>query len=235
MRLRCLLVAAALPVLADQRGWEVLEAALQAAGGREKLLAVRDLSFDLDSHVVSTQGEFDIQSRSRMVFPDTVRQDSKMPFGDMSMALDSRSGWRQGPTGAVEVPPAELKRVQADVARANILFRPPADSAAVRWVAEESVAGRPCDIIEIAAVGGAPMRLSVDRQTRDVVKRSYRAEAPGGGMAAVEEIISDFRQIDGLRLSFKVRVLRDGKLARESGTRNLKINSGLNAEELLRR
>lgn len=221
---------------APERGWRVLEAALKAAGGREKLAAVQDLWFELDSHVIAPQGEFDVRSVSRMVFPSTVRQDSRLPFGDVSLALDGTSGWMKGPQGATEIPAADLRRMQADLARGNVLFRPPADRAAVRWVGEESVTGRQCDVIEIANVGGEPMRLSADRETGHIIKRSYRAEAPGGGgLANVEELVSDFREVDGLRLSFKVRVMRDGKLSRESVTRSMKVNTGLSAQELMRR
>lgn len=218
----------------EDRGWTVLEAALKAAGGRDKLAAVRDLSFELRSQAISPQGKFDIESKSLFVLPDTVRQESKMPFGQMVMAVDRLGGWRTGPQGTQPIPTAEVQRIQADLARANVLFRPPANRAAVRWVAAETVEDRACDVIEIANVSGSPLRLSVDRETGDVLKRSYRAEAPGGGAANVEEILSDYRQVGGLRQSFHLRVMRNGKLARESVTRDLKVNTGLKVDDLLR-
>ncbi|MBI3667813.1 MAG: hypothetical protein HY236_16545 [Acidobacteria bacterium] len=219
---------------AGERGWKVLEAALKAAGGREKLAAIQDMSFDLDSHVVAPQGEFDIQSKSWFMAPSTVRQQSTLPLGEFVMALDSRTGWRKGPQGTAALPATEIQRIQADLARANILLHPPADRSAVRWVTTDKVEGRLCDVIEIADVAGKPLRLAVDRANGAVLKRSYRGEAPDGRPTNVEEFVSDYRQVDGLRMSFKVRVLRDGKLARESVTRDLQINTGLKAEELMR-
>jgi hypothetical protein len=223
------------PAGASERGWQVLEAALKAAGGRDKLEAVKDLSFQLQTRVIAPQGDFDIRSESRFVFPRTVRQESAMPFGEVSMAVNGDRGWMKGPKGLIELPPAELRRIEADLARGNFLFRPPKDPSQVRWAAEETVEGRLCDVIEIAGVGGVPLRLAVDRQSFDILKRSYRSEAPGSGtLGQVEEFLSDYREIEGLRLSFRVRVMRDGKLARDSVTRELRINSGLNAQELFR-
>ncbi|HYM10486.1 MAG TPA: hypothetical protein VEU62_07135 [Bryobacterales bacterium] len=211
------------------KGWAALERALQAAGGRDKLAAVRDMSFDLQSRVVTPQGEFDIESKSQVILPGIVRQESRLPFGVVVMAFSSAGGWRKGLQGPEKLSAAELRIAQAELARANILFRPPSDPSAVSWAGEDSVDGRPCDAVEIANVGGGPLRLCVDRASGDVVKRSYRTDA------SVEEMASDFREVNGLRLSFRLRVIRDGKLARESVTQNLKINAGLKAEDLLRR
>jgi len=234
-RFPLLLLLISVLALADDRGFAVLEAALKAAGGREKLAAVKDLSLDLQTLVIGPQGPLDVKSNSRLVFPSTVRQHSDTPLGRLVLAADSKAGWRQGPQGVTEIPAAEIGRLQSELARSNILFQPPADRAAVRWVGEETIAGRLCDLIELAEVGGAPLRLSVERLSGDVIKRSYRGEAPGGGPANVEEFIGDFRDVGGLRLAFKVRVLRDGKLARESVTQAMRINAGLDSRELLRR
>jgi hypothetical protein len=159
-----------------------------------------------------------------------------MPFGEVSLAADEKGGWMNGPKGLVDLPAEERRRIAADLARGNILFRPPRDRSRVRWVAEEAVEGKPCDVIEIADVGGGPLRLWVDRATKDILKRGYRAENPGGGGSAqVEELVSDYKEVNGLRLSFRLRVMRDGRLARDSVTRQLKINSGLDPQELARK
>ena len=220
----------------SERGWQVLEAALKAAGGREKLEAVQDLSFELQTRVLSPQGEFDVRSDSKFIFPGTARQNSEMPFGEVNLATDGKTGWMKGPKGLGDLPPEQVRQMQADLARANLLFRPPRDRSRVKWVAEETVDGKLCDVLEIDDVGGGPLRLSVDRRSGDVLKRAYRADAPGGGgMTSVEEVLSDYRSVSGLRLSFRVRVMRDGKLARDSMTRQLRVNSGLDPQELLRR
>lgn len=227
------LMAQQAPKSAEQRGWQVLETALQAAGGRAKLAAVKDMSFELQSHVVTPQGAFDFPSRTRFVFPDTVRQDMKLPVGELNIAFNQSGGWRRGPQGTVHMPAAELKRAQEQLVRVNILFRPPEDRRAVRWIETATLEGRMCDVIELPGPNAEPLRLFVDRGTGDVIKRSYHTAAPEVGLAGVEEFLSDFREVDGLRLSFKVREMRNGQLARESVTKDMKINSGLKAEELL--
>jgi hypothetical protein len=133
-----------------------------------------------------------------------------------------------------KIPAEQLRRTLAHLKNVNVLFRPPSDPKSVRWVADEAVEGRGCDVIELSLGEGEPARLYVDRTSGDLLKRSYRLENSSGGMAAVEEFLSDYREVGGLRLSFRVRELRDGKFARESTTSNLKINTGLQAEDLVK-
>lgn len=237
MRRLRLLVLAALPVLAQtpaERGWGVLETALKAAGGRAKLSAVRDMSFDLQSRMATPMGEMKFSSHNRMVFPETVRQDLAMPFGPMTIAFNGSQGWRKGPPGVEKISADQLRRTLAHLKNVNLLFRPPDDPKLVRWLAADAVEGRACDVIEIRQPEAEPLRLYVDRSTHEVLKRAYRVENSSGGMADVEEFFSDYRDVDGLHLSFQVREMRDGKFARESATSNMKLNTGLKAEDLLR-
>jgi len=237
MRRLWLLALAAIPLLAQspaERGWPVLEAALNAAGGREKLSAVRDMSFDLQSRMASPMGEMNFTSRNRMVFPDTVRQDLAVPSGPMTIGFNSTEGWRKGPQGVDKISADQLRRTLAHLKNVNVLFRPPEDRQLVKWLATEAVGGRACDVIEIRQSDAMPLRLYVDRANGEVLKRTYRVENATGGMADVEEFLSDYREVSGLRLSHKVREMRDGKFARESATSNMKLNTGLQPEELLK-
>ena len=215
------------------RGWPVLESALKAAGGRDKLAAVRDLTFDLESRMVTPMGEMKLTSRNQAVLPDTVRQDITAPVGRMTVAFTASEGWRKSPQGVEKIAPGQLRLTLAHLHNVNILFRPPSDPKAVRWVAEETLDGRAADVIEIRQPDAEPLRLWVDRAAGEVRKRAYRIENSAGGMAAVEEFLSDYRQVGGLRLSFQVREMRDGKFARESATSNMQINTGIKAEALV--
>ncbi len=179
-------------------------------------------------------GEMSFTSRNRIVFPDTVRQDLAMPLGPMTIAFNSSAGWRKGPPGVEKIPADQLRRTLAHLKNVNVLFRPPEDRQLVKWLAAEPAEGRACDVIEIRQSDAVPLRLYVDPANGEVLKRTYRVENSTGGMAGVEEFLSDYREVAGLRLSHKVREMRDGKFARESATSNLKLNTGLQPEELLK-
>ena len=179
-------------------------------------------------------GEMSFTSRNQIIFPDIVRQDLAMPFGAMTIGFNGSEGWRKGPAGVEKLPADQLRRTLAHLKNVNVLWRPPEDRQAVKWVATEPVEGHACDVIEIRQTDTVPLRLYVDRANGEVLKRTYRVENSTGGTADVEEFLSDYREVAGLRLSHKVREMRDGKFARESSTSNMKLNTGLQAADLLK-
>jgi len=114
------------------------------------------------------------------------------------------------------------------------MLAPPPEISDVQFLRSEEVDGRPTDVIEIRDVGGTPLRLYVDVDSRDVVKQVFIGDAPDGTMSQVEEFYSDFREIGGYRWHHKRKVVRNGKPALESETSNLKVNSGLTKSDILR-
>ena len=127
---------------------------------------------------------------------------------------------------------AALQR--AELARRHILYGDLPAKELVRYRREEPVDDRIADVIEIIDVGGAPLRLYVDRESKDVVKHVYVGDIPGGGMAQVEETQSDFIDTDGFRFATKRAVVRNGTPARTSVLSNIRVNSGVKREIVLR-
>ena len=103
----------------------------------------------------------------------------------------------------------------------------------MRFLREEVVDGRETEVIELNDVGDMPLRLFVDTESQDVVKKMFVGDTPSG-MAQVEEFLSDFRNVGGYRFPLTKRVLRNGALAVESTISNMKVNVGLQREVLLR-
>ena len=65
-------------------------------------------------------------------------------------------------------------------------------------------------VIEISTKDGESVRLSVDEKTGIPAKLAYQQSAGEGG-SAVEEVFSDWRDVDGIRLPFQWTVLQGGK------------------------
>jgi hypothetical protein len=71
----------------------------------------------------------------------------------------------------------------------------------------------------------------VDEKTGLPAKLAYR-QSPAEGGAAVEELFSDWRDVDGLHLPFQWAVMQGGKKFAGVTVQDYKINSGLTAETL---
>ncbi len=232
--IRCLLVALlALPLPAEQdpraRGWEIYQQARAAAGPGEPL---RDYSFEQVSALERPDGVITVSSRMQSVVGKAQRLEVDAQGGVIAMVVDGDQGWRGSAVGKQPLPPDAVALQHKEDARTTALAGPEAEQGSVRFREEARVDGRIADVIELFDVGGAPLRLFVDRQTKDVLKRVYVGDAPDGTMAQVEEFLSDYREVDGFRWPHAKRVVRNGREASKSTLKNVRLNQGLKPDQL---
>ena len=64
--------------------------------------------------------------------------------------------------------------------------------------------------IEIALAGTTPLTLIFDPATALIVKTRYVSAGAADGRAAVEEEYSDYRDVRGLKIAFKMQLRRQG-------------------------
>ena len=85
--------------------------------------------------------------------------------------------------------------------------------------------------LEISSKDGESVRLTVDEKTGLPATLAYQ-QSPAEGGTAVEEVLSDWRDVDGLRLPFQWSILQGGKKFAGATVQDYKINSGLTAETI---
>ncbi len=215
--------AAAVSPGSIEKGRELLRKAQQAVGGADKLAAIRDMT--TSAELVIVRGGMKAKQTNRWVASGSLRQDSELPFGKIAAFSDGKSGWFVSPQGAVPLPAAMLKQVQGELLRMypNLLL---SDRVAGRTV---SLAGP--GTVEISAEGTI-VKLTVDEATGLPLKQSYQQVAMGGPPATVEEVFSDFREVNGVKVPFKVVVNQNGSAFAEATVLDLKMNTGVTLEEI---
>jgi hypothetical protein len=218
---------------AREKGWKLLQQAREAfrAGGAPA--SIHDYSFDLTTKIHTPQGVAQLTSRTFFNSPDAIRQEINTPQGKAVIVFDGERAWQHGDAGRRDLSDQAAKQIRAEMDRNNLLIGPPPDPAFVRYTGREDVAGRPVDVVQIADLGGALVRLSIDVETHDVLKHTFVGDTPQGGLAQVEEIFSDFGEAGGYRWSHHRKVLRNGEPAMESTRINLQVNLGYEETRLL--
>jgi len=206
------------------RGREMLQRAQNAMGGADKLAAIRDSDESVEMAMDAGAGGVKMKQRNRYAAPGYFRQDLELPFGKISTFSDGKTGWQATPQGVVPMPPAVLKQVQAAIFR-NILRLVVADrdaSLKVNAVAE--------DTVEIVSSDGHTVKLQFDPAGLPL-KEIYQEAGPGG-VAAIEQTYSDWRDAGGFKVPFKVTIQQDGKHFADLNIQEYKLNTGLKPEEL---
>jgi hypothetical protein len=169
-----------------------------------------------------------VKQTDSFIAPSTLRQDNELPFLKQSVYSDGMSGWLSGMQGVQNLTPPVLKQIRGEAFRqlAGLVMSDRDPNRTVNYASE--------GVIEISSKDGENVSLSVDEKTGVPAKLAYQQSAAEGG-SAVEEIFSDWRDVDGLRLPFQWTVMQGGKKFAGVTVQDYKINSGLTAEVLGKR
>ncbi len=207
------------------KGKELLQRVQQALGGADKLAAVKDLQFHADLEVFTPGASMKVKQTVSYIAPSTLRQDNELPFLKQSVYSDGASGWLSGMQGVQNLSPAVLKQIHGEMFRqlaALVISDRDADRT-VNYLGE--------GVLEIASKDGESARLTVDEKTGIPAKLAYQQSAGEGG-SAVEEVFSDWRDVDGIRLPFQWTVMQGDKKFAGATVQEYRINSGLTPELL---
>jgi zinc protease len=184
------------------------------------LAAVKDSTQRLE---MAAQGGMKIKQSNRYLAPGYFRQDQELPFGKISAYTDGKIGWLSTPQGLRPMPPAVLKQAQGEVFR-SLFHVMLADRDASL---EVSAAGD--QTVEISSKDGNQVTLELDAATGLPKSETFAQE---GTNAKIEETFSDWRDVEGLKMPFKMTLEQNGKTAGELTVQEYKLNTGLKVEEL---
>ena len=215
----------------NDRAWQVYLAARTAAGAGPDAPAIRDYTLFLSTTAATPQGKAEFRSRFYYKHPRLIRQEIESPAGNVVMVSDGGGGWRLMPDDIEYLPPSDVKRIWDDLERVHVLFAAAPEPSAVHLIGDDTVDRRKVNVIEIGNVAGSPLKLFVDAQTHDVLKKAYTGDTPIG-RADVEEYYSGYKSYGVYRWYGQKRVLRNGREALAITVEDVKINSGLSEADL---
>jgi len=210
------------------KGKELLQRVQQALGGADKLAAVKDLQIHAEVQVFTPGAAMKVKQTTSFIAPSTVRQDNELPFMKQSVYSDGKTGWLAGIQGVQTLTPPVQKQIHGEA------FRQLASLAMSDRDADRTVNYEGDGVLEISSKDGESVRLTVDEKTGIPVKLAYKQSAGEGG-SAVEEVFSDWREVDGIRLPFQWTVMQGAKKFAGATVSDYKINSGLTPETLGKR
>ncbi len=210
-------------------GRALLERAQQAMGGADKIAAVKDYSQSADMTMDPSAGGMKIKQQNRWVAPSAFRQDQDLPIGKIIAYTDGKSGWLSLPQGVMPMPPPVLKQAQGEIFREwfSLVLSDRDRSRTVNAAGPNAV--------EISTAEGERVRVEFDERTGLPIRQIYKETAMGGPPSEVKETYSDWREVDGIKLPFKVLIEQNGKKSGEAAVSEIKLNTGIKAEELSKR
>jgi zinc protease len=210
----------------DPAAVALLKRAQQAMGGTDKLAAIKDMTQSAEMTMSPASGGMKIKQQNRWIAPALFRQDQVLPMGTIVAYFDGKAGWLSLPQGVLPMPPQVVKQAQGEIFREWVTLVL-SDRDASRTV----VASGP-NAVEISGAEGENVRIEIDSATGLPARQVYKETNMGGPPSEVTETFSDWRDVDGVKLPFKVLIEQNGKKTGEAAVSEIKLNSGLKPEEL---
>jgi len=205
----------------------LVDQAIAAKGGLEKLKAVKTLKAVAQSTFNSPQGPMTTETTTYIEYPDHFRVEGRMPIGEVvQVYAGSDNVWTKDPNKGLVVPPPEARKdfrdsVQRDVLA--LLLRAQAGGLKMQLKEPGANPDAPKTVygVELTAADMAPVTLFVDITTGMVARETYSLPA-GGGTA--EEVFTDYRVVDGVKIAYRASLRRGGLLVLTRVVTEVKLN-----------
>lgn len=186
---------------------EIIDAAIAAHGGLERLQAVKNIVTESHSFEHFPDGDVQDEGRSKAYFyPDKFRSDWDIDGDVGGLIFDGNSLFRLTDGDAKPVPSEEVASYL--IFFKDSLFREPIwllpalskGKIPVQYAGTEEVKGIPTSVLRVTQPSGKKLKVFISKETHYVVQFSYEVGI-GGGVENVIAFFEDYRDIDGVKVA----------------------------------
>lgn len=220
----------------------LLERVVDAKGGLAALQAVKTVVADADTALQMPQGTLTSTTRTYVAYPDRFRVDATVPVPPNAVPpgqpvpppvqvvqiYNAGTAWVKDPGGVHDAPAVMRDDFAASVRRDTIpvLVGAMAGQYTVRQLADDTSGGAPLKVLEFSGRQLEPLRFYISNDGL-IAKQSFATTGPDGKPLQVEELFSDYRTVNGVRVPFEARLRRDGQAVMTRTLKNVTINGSL--------
>jgi zinc protease len=219
----------------DRAALDLLRRVVDAKGGLAALQAVRSVIADADTTLQMPQGTLASSTRTYVVYPDRFRVDATVAGAQVIQIYAGGNAWVKDPNGVHDAPPAMRADFAASVRRDTIpvLLGATKGEYTVRLLPEEIRSGtRAARVLEFTGRDLA-LKLYIDDQDL-IAKQAFTTTGADGMSLDVEEVFSDYRAINGVRVPFEAQLMHNGQAIMKRTLKSVTFN-GQVAETLFAR
>ena len=183
-------------------GAEILDRAVAALGGADRLTGWSAAEQRGSAVFFTPQGEMPASFVTRFAYPDRLRQELALPFGEMVTVLNGDAGYQATPEGRAPLGEKELEDTRESFSRHLLVLLRRHLEGEQRAVA----VGR-----EAVQAGdeGSLMVLSLEAESGFPATLTYQGEF-AGTPGEIVQTFSDRRQVDGVSLPHSIAATLDG-------------------------
>ena len=212
-----------------QAGREAVRRMTAALGGLEKLASVRDFLLTLEGRLETGGAQTPVRQTVRWIRPVVFRQDQQLPGGQVSVYYDGKIGWISQRGYFLSLKPEMVQQIRGELFRLpfNLLVNASREDYLVSLVGSGAV--------YISDRKDQSVRVSIDGETGLPVKYTFQGYRASEAPLAAQELISEWKEVDGIKIPAKFTIQQGGRLVAEYGLVEVKFNTGISEEVLIQR
>jgi len=216
--------AAKAATASNSQGQALIAKVIESLGGAAKVRSVKALREKSTVLAKTPQGEMSIDMEEVAAFPDQLWQKMRMPMGEMTMVISPSAAFMKSPMGSQDLPGAQKEDGLKELKRHPIFVAQHADDPKFIFAAggTEKIGDVEAQILDINA-DGAQVRWYVDPQTGHILRTSAQTMGMGGPGEQVVDY-SEWKDVEGLSLPFKLKIKQSGNDAGSQDIHELQIN-----------
>jgi hypothetical protein len=210
----------------DQDAKSIVDKAIKALGGEEKLAKVAAYSWKSEGTVNFNGNENDFNSHVTVKGLDHFRRESGNDNFHIVVVLAGDKGWRKFGDDFNELEGDAL----ANEKRGVYLQVIPITMVALKekgfkyeTAGEEKVGDKPALILKITGPDGKDFTLSLDKESGVPVKQVARVRGFQGQETTSETTFDDYKDFDGIKKATKIEVKRDGETFQKMKVTDFKV------------
>lgn len=205
-------VTAATQTQATQDLRQVVEQALAAAGGAERLAKLKAQTWRSKIRQVQEDPVVETETRYAVEWPDKLRTERA---DGVTVVREGNRGWTRKEGQVLELVGDQLLFLKEDMwinsLRTLLPLRDP--EARLQTVPEVAVDGRPTIGMRVSIKGHRDVVLLFDKETLLLAKAEYRSRglSEPGKLQVIEAFFSDYREVSGTQVPGLVLISRAGE------------------------
>jgi zinc protease len=222
--------AAASPAQSNPEGKALIAKVLAAAGGKEKIAALKTIQTTATDLRATPQGDFPIDTTRVVELPNRMKATLSTPMGEMVMVATPEAAFMASPQGSQDLPGNVKEEAMKDFKRGifNVLQHTEDPAYAFTANGMEKIGEINAAILDISA-DGATTRWYIDPATSLPIRATYKAVGQQGPVQRVIDF-SDYRDVNGYKFAFKSVTKENGQQMNASDVKDIKINVPVDAK-----
>ena len=200
------------PTESNDEGKELASKVIAAMGGEAKFAAIKSVKTEFTITRKTPQGDFPMQMRATIVYPDRLHAELQTPQGTMTIVVTPDAGFASmGAMGTQPMPSAQKSETLEQIKRDPIFIASHWKDPDVFFVAggTEKVGDIESRIVDVNAAGAA-IRWFVNPSDGHILKETYQTLGQNGPVPG-ETIMDGWKTINGLTLPLQRRNKQSGQ------------------------